>query len=273
MGKTPLESSGRGRTELVDRVFRVPVVLAALAVIPVVIVEANSTISSGWKSAAGALNWVIWAIFAAELVAYLAVVKDRRTWLKEHPLEVVIVFLTPPFIPAGLQAVRVFRLLRLVRLFRLAQLGHRLFSLEGLRYASLLAVLTALGGGSAFAAVEGDRYSTWDGVWWAVTTITTIGSNDVYPHTTAGRVIEIVVVLVGIGFVAILTGAVAQRFLAPQIQAAEEHVTEGEAAGVGEILNELRGVMSRLTEIEDDLERLQGETVLSAPPLPIHGSH
>ena len=89
----------------------------------------------------------------------------------------------------------------------------------------------------------------------AITTITTVGASDVYPHTTAGRLIAIAVVLVAIGFVAILTGAVAQRFLAPEIQATEEHVAEEAASGEA-ILHELRGVMTRLTQIENDLERL-----------------
>ena len=52
----------------------------------------------------------------------------------------------------GLQSLRVLRLLRLVRLLRLAQLSREVFSLEGLRYAMLLSVLTAIG---AFAALGG----------------------------------------------------------------------------------------------------------------------
>jgi voltage-gated potassium channel len=98
----------------------------------------------------------------------LAVVPSKRGWLRENPLDVAIVLFTPPFLPASLQALRAFRLLRIVRLLRLAPLARRVFSLEGLRYAALLAVLTVLGSGAAYAAVEKNR-STWDGVWWAIT--------------------------------------------------------------------------------------------------------
>jgi voltage-gated potassium channel len=64
----------------------------------------------------------------------LAVVPDRRRWLREHPVEVVSVVLTPPFLPSSLAAARVLRLLRLVRLVRLAAIAPRLFTIEGVRY-------------------------------------------------------------------------------------------------------------------------------------------
>jgi len=149
------------------------------------------------------------------------------------------------------------RLLRVLRLLRLAQLGRRAFSLQGLRYVSLLALLTALGGGAAFAAVEKRGYSTWDGVWWAMTTMTTVGYGDLYPHTTTGRFLGITVMLVGIGFMAILTGAVGEPFLTRDVQAIEAEVA-GEAETVEGVLYELRAVRERLGELEARVQRLGG---------------
>ena len=78
----------------------------------------------------------------------------------------------------------------------------------------MFALLTVLGGGAAYAAVEtGQDLNTWDGVWWAIVTVTTVGYGDTSPLTDAGRVIAIVVMLVGIGFIAVITAAAAERFM------------------------------------------------------------
>ena len=238
--------------ERIERRLDVPLLVAAVLVIPVIVIEESSW-EQPWTTLASVLNWTIWSAFVAEVVAMVAIVPDRWRWLRQHPLDVAIVILTPPFLPASLQAARLFRLFRLVRLLRLMQLVRQLFSLEGLRYASLLAGLTALGGGAAFAEVE--NRSTWTGVYWAVTTMTTVGYGDVTPKTDWGRAIAIVVMLVGIGFLTLVIGAIAQRFLAAQVAEVRE-LEEEELQTVDAVLGELNDVMTRLRRLEAGVQRL-----------------
>jgi voltage-gated potassium channel len=204
------------RAQRVERWLEIPIVIAALVVIPTVIIQ-ESDVGEPWESIANGLNWASWLVFALELVLMLVLVDDRWEWLRTHPLEVVIVVLSPPVMPPSLHALRTLRLLRLLRLFQLGKIARRTFSLEGLQYAALMAVITVLGGGAAFTAVEKGHnpevLNTWDGVWWAVVTITTVGYGDIVPVTDAGRVIAVIVMIVGIGFLAVLTGAIAERFI------------------------------------------------------------
>lgn len=228
------------RSERIAKRFEPWLIVAALLVVPVLILQ-GSDVGEPWRTIAGVGDWVIWLAFLAELVVMLAVVPGRRRWLAEHPLDVAIVVLTPPFASSLLQSVRLLRLLRLVRLLRLAGLARTVFSLAGVRYAALLAILTAVAGAQAFATTE--NVPTDDALYWSISTMTTVGYGDVTPDTDAGRAIAVAVMLVGIGFVAILTGAIAQRFIAPT----EEDVLMGE--------DEIR---ERLDAIAARLERLEG---------------
>ncbi len=159
--------------------------------------------------------------------------------------------LTPPFRPATLAAARVLRLLRLVRLLRLAVIVRNLFTIDGVRYVALLAFVTVLAGATAFASVEREP-TAWDGVWWAVTTMTTVGYGDLYPTTDIGRVIGMIVMVVGIGFGSVLIGAVAERFVSPAVgrKTVEREVETTDA----ELLRDVRALGDRLRAVEGLLQ-------------------
>jgi voltage-gated potassium channel len=246
------------RAKRIQRRFEAPIVVAALLVIPIIVVEQSSP-GEPWSTLAAVGNWLVWLLFLAEVVVMLAVVPDRGRWLRAHPLEIAIVVLTPPFLPASWQALRVFRLLRLLRLIAVVRYARRLFTLDGLRYGALIALITALVGGAAFAYAEGEEVSTWDGLWWAVTTMTTVGYGDLYPSTDTGRAVAIFVMVVGIGFLSLLIGSVSERFLAAAVQEevaeTERELEEDVDAAKVELLAEVRAIGARLRQVEATLER------------------
>jgi voltage-gated potassium channel len=240
--------------------------VAAVLVIPLAILE-ETDVSHPWKVLGMVMNWTIWSAFLVELVVMLAVVPDRKRWLREHPLEVAVVILTPPFLPRPLQSLRILRLLRLIRLLALWEIVRRTFTLEGLRYAALGTFIILLAGGRAFAAVE-KNVSIWDGIWWACVTMTTVGYGDIYPHTTAGRIIGILLMFVGIGFGTVLIAGLAQHF-ASQTAGAEAQKVSDEVRRVEEleadvqsveqeILVQLRDVRDRIAELEEMIQRTRG---------------
>jgi hypothetical protein len=118
------------RSRQVERRLELPLMIFALLTIPAIALEYADT-REPWNSIGIALNWTIWLAFVAEVVIMLRVVPDRRRWLRDHPLDLAIVILTPPFLPPALQAARVFRVLLLLRLVRAGTLVRRVFSTEG----------------------------------------------------------------------------------------------------------------------------------------------
>jgi voltage-gated potassium channel len=227
------------RSEAIQAKFEWPVIVAALLTIPLVLIQ-ESNLSQPWPTIGTVLNWGTWLVFAAEVVTMLWVVPRKRTWLRTHLLDLAVTVLTPPFAPAAWQAGRVYRVVRLLRLLRVFSL-RRLLSLEGLKLAAVTAVATVVIGGIVVAGIETtpqEPWTAWDGIWWAVTTVTTVGYGGLEPHTDSGRIIASVIMLVGIGFVALLTAFIADRFIAGQ-QAKEDL-----------ILAELREIKAKLERLE-----------------------
>jgi voltage-gated potassium channel len=206
------DESGRVHTPLE------PVVLAAtLALIPILIVEADAT-SRGWQQFAEVANWIIWAIFAVELAAVLVVASRKRAALRAHWLDVAIVVLTIPLLGKALAWLRLARFIRLARfgviVARALQAERRLTSGDSLRIAALLTMTAVIVGGAAQHTVAAGEFGNlWDGVWWSVVTVTTVGYGDLYPKSVGGRLIGMALMFVGIGFLSLLTAAVASRFV------------------------------------------------------------
>jgi voltage-gated potassium channel len=232
----------------VQRAFQVPMLVAALLVLPVLLIE-ESGAGGRWGAFADVLNWTIWGAFLVEATVMLAIVRDRWRWIRAHPLEVAIVILTPPFLPASFQALRLFRLFRLLPLLRLGRVARHLFSVEGVSWAALLAVLTTVFAGAAYSSIEKSA-SSWDGLWWAVGTVTTVGYGDEFPTTTLGRVLGMGLMLIGIGFVAVLTGAIAERFLSARIEESQEELSEALEGAELDVLEELHEISERLSALE-----------------------
>lgn len=218
--------------------------VAAGLVVPLLLLQRET--SEPWATVATVLNWGTWLAFVVELVVMMAVVPDRRAWIRAHPLEVLVTLLTPPVLPAGLAAARALRLLRVFRLLRLAPLMRQIMSDDGLKYAALLAMLTLLGGGTAFSALE-PQHSTWSGLYWAATTMTTVGYGDVQPTTPETRVVAVFVMVVGIGFGSLLIGSIAERFVSGDRSEAPKDSGQQE---LRQVLEELRIVSARLADLE-----------------------
>jgi hypothetical protein len=145
----------------VSHPFEPFILVATLALIPVLIIEHD--VSSGpWATVGAIANWVIWAIFAAELVFILAVAPRKAAALPAHWLDVAIVLVTVPFygeLLSSLRSVRLYRLLRLVRagvvIGRALQAERRLTSGNALRLAALATVFLPVRTNAGLLAARG----------------------------------------------------------------------------------------------------------------------
>jgi voltage-gated potassium channel len=159
----------------------------------------------------------------------LVIAKRKGAALRAHWLDAAIVIVTAPLFGKFLASLRLLRLARLLRLTRAGlllsraiQAERRLTSSTALRIVALVTIFIVVVAGAAEAAFDtGEFKNVWDGIWWATVTITTVGYGDIYPKTVAGRVIGIGVMLVGVGFLSVLTATVASYFV--KSERTEEH--------------------------------------------------
>jgi voltage-gated potassium channel len=140
-------------------------------------------------------SWVIWIAFAVDLLARLVASKNFRHFLKSSWLEILALML--PF----MRILRVFRVILAIKGLkflagsRLAATGTYLILLLPISwFAGAIAVL------DAESQIPGAPISDLQSaMWWALTTIATVGYGDLYPLTGEGKFVAALLMLTGIG--------------------------------------------------------------------------
>jgi len=115
--------------------------------------------------------------------------------------------------------------------------------------AAVSTVMT-VGAGLLMTVVDHENYpSVGSGLWWAAQTVTTVGYGDNVPTNFAGRLIAVLVMLLGIGFLTVITAAITSTFVARSRR--EQTPSDAEDA----MAEQLRRLDSRLEGIEAALGR------------------
>ncbi len=210
----------------------------ALMILPLLFVELTVELTPEQVFAVEVADWVIWSLFVAEFLGKLYVAKNRAAHLINHPIDtvvdVVIVFspiaLLIPALVEFAPTAPLFRLLRDLRLERVLKAGayttRGAFGLKRLsaafyehkfyHYALFTAIATVVCSALIFRVEHGlNPYFAdyWSALWWSLVTVLTVGGLAATPVTLSGRAVAGVLMLFGIGFVAVLTANIAAFFL------------------------------------------------------------
>jgi voltage-gated potassium channel len=178
-------------------------------------VPSLAAFSGGFSQA----DQVFTVIFAVELGVRIAVAPKPLAYLTSFFGIIDLIAVLPGFVGVnakGIRAVRLIRMLKLLRDERANRAIRRLATAwaevkgELLIFgfiAFLVVYLAAVGIYFCEHPTQPERFSSIPAsMWWALATLTTVGYGDAYPITVAGKLFAAVVILVGIGIVAIPTG-------------------------------------------------------------------
>lgn len=82
------------------------------------------------------------------------------------------------------------------------------------RAVAIITLSVTVAGGILVRITDPDNFSSvWEGLWWSIQTVTTVGYGDVVPTSTPGRLVAATVMILGIGFITVTTAAIASAFV------------------------------------------------------------
>jgi voltage-gated potassium channel len=201
---------------------------------------------SGAETTFFALDWLIWVAFVLEYSIRLYLAPNKKHFVSHNVIDllfVLIPFLRPLRV---VRSARAFALLRATRgavvLLRAVDAVQDVLKRHKLGYTLLIALVVVVGSGLLVATIEEaspDRNikSIPDGLWWAVTTITTVGYGDRFPVTPIGRAIGAGVMILGIGLFGLLAASLASLLVEKDLE---------------------REIDPQISEMNERLERIEG---------------
>jgi voltage-gated potassium channel len=213
------------RVERWERRSEIPLLLLALAFLvayawPVLDPRINPDLEQSLQL----LSWTVWGAFAIDFVIRIVLADPRWPYIRAHWYDVALIVLP------------MLRPLRLLRLLALARIINRsaTHSLVGrvstyvFGTALLAALLAALADYDAEQDVPDANITSFgDALWWSATTVTTVGYGDRFPVTTEGRLVAVVLMLVGI----VTVGAIIAAFTSWLVSQVEANREAEEAVG------------------------------------------
>lgn len=212
-----LETSlGRGFAILIQLLIIISLVGFSISTLP--------DLSPKTVSALRILEAVIVGVFTFEYLARIYTTPHRLRYIFSFWGIIDLAAILPFYLATGLdlRSVRAFRLLRIARILKLARyttaLDRLIRAFRDIRdelilfgvLSGIILYLSAVGIYYFENTVQPEAFSSvFDSLWWAVATLTTVGYGDVYPVTPGGKIFTFVILVLGLGIVAIPTGLLA----------------------------------------------------------------
>jgi voltage-gated potassium channel len=187
-------------------------------------IETLPDLSRGTRDALAVLEIAFVVAFATEYLARIVLAERRLGYVFSFYGLIDLLAILPSVLAVGidLRFLRVVRLLRVLRLLKLVRysesvarfhLALRLVRSELILFGAASTVVIYLAGVGIYFfenQEQPDAFSSvFDGIWWAVATLTTVGYGDAYPVTAGGRAFTMVILVVGLGFISVPTGLIA----------------------------------------------------------------
>ncbi len=207
------------------QLFDKTLIFLILLSLVVVVVDSIESFSSEFHFSLTVLEWIFTLIFSLEYIARVYCAKNRMQYIKSFYGIIDLIAILPTYLAMlfpelhALIDVRVLRLIRIFRIFKLTEYVTEYIHLGAALAASRRKIFVFLSGvlmivmvlGTLMYVIEGPANgftSIPTSIYWAISTMTTVGFGDITPKTDLGRFITSIMMLMGWGTLAVPTGIV-----------------------------------------------------------------
>ena len=189
--------------------------------------ETLPNLSTSWQTVLKFTEIIIVLIFTIEYIIRISLCRPRLKYIFSFYGVIDILAILPFFLTAGIdiKSIRAFRLLRLLRFVKLLKYNKAIrrlrdalidakdeLILSGI-VAGILLYLASIGIYYFEEEAQPDSFgSVFHSMWWAVCSLTTVGYGDVKPITVGGKIFTGIVLIIGVGIVAMPTAILASSF-------------------------------------------------------------
>lgn len=184
--------------------------ILAFIIVLLLIIEMTMTLTPREEVLIIRIDFIIWIVFSVDYVFRFVKSQNKKKFVKENKLALISII---PFKIAKLA--RLSNVFRVIIFFKQFKKKIKSFiNTNSLNYAIYLAIITVFIGAISVSLAE--KIPLIDALWWAIVTVTTVGYGDIVPKTIIGRITAFIVMIIGIGFLSMLTGTIATFFLNKQ---------------------------------------------------------
>ncbi|MFC1877969.1 ion transporter [Thermodesulfobacteriota bacterium] len=187
-------------------------------------IETLPDLNETTKSALRTIEVVTVIIFTIEYLLRVIVADNKIKFIFSFYGIIDLAAILPFYVARGvdLRSIRIFRLFRLIRAFKILRYSKAIQRLKD-AFTSIKEELILFLIATAFVMFIGavgiyyfensaqpDNFeSVFHCLWWAVATFTTVGYGDVYPVTVGGKIFSFIILMIGLGIIAVPTGLIA----------------------------------------------------------------
>ncbi len=215
-------------------------------------------------------NWIVWLAFVAEVAILSRLVDDRRRYLKDNWLNLVIIVAGLPVLWGVTPYTAVLRGLRLLIalqvLVSFSRTMHELLSRNQLGITLLISLLITGIAGLLAAGLDPGIHDPFEGLWWAWVTVTTVGYGDVVPTTPAGRILGSMLILLGVGLLSILTANFSVYLISRSRREITGDVEKGLRSVEREVGSVRHDVQREITRVEEEVDTVDRQIARQIEP-------